>query len=63
MSAFADKISEAAAAATAFLRSETTAVEFESVLIGLGFYNVEFNPPSASYLGVRYGLTMKGVKL
>lgn len=39
-----------------FLMGALSALEFECALLEAGFYNIEFNPPTAVFDGVRYPL-------
>lgn len=49
-------LAKALLAAEAFRRGAYSAIQLETALLDLGFHSVEFSPPAAKYLGVRYTL-------
>lgn len=52
-----ERFEKARKLASLFSLTLSTALEFERGLVELGFYNVEFSPPAATFDGVRYPLT------
>jgi hypothetical protein len=54
MGQFIDRVNQADYYVRQFRYAEISALALQELLVGLGFYNVSFDPPTACYDSVQY---------